>query len=936
MSQNSPSTAIALLNSDSDDISDQTTIPFDFDPFLDISDFDFPIEELGRNTSTPIRAAKRPREDLDDTDSELETLIESSSLQRLLAQIETITSTNSLFQLDQHTLQVSIDQTRAVITSIRSRLRITDNNHQTEILNNLLRRFIIVYKSNIESIQDLYNRNLLTIIANKNKELEDTSQVLHNQHLQTLLAADEQIDYVNRSHELLAAKKQVEFKKLYNQAFQEIINFRKEYVTLNKLIESLSTDNIQLKKDLAKIKTDTALEKETLKTEIVAISAIRDTFAKNFSKATERVNKYDSELRSIEDYITDFISDEATLKHLENLNISISDLLQKFLYTYKSTLSDLHNQNRKLGAEQNQKAKDFHSQLLQANHDNSKLNTEINQLKIQNDTISSQLANKDKFIFIKDSTISQLTTKLAENNNQLIAKDSDINRLNSQLRVQDSQIVELQSDVNKLKSAFETKSKAYQQEYEKSCKCDAALNTLTEQLQILKNNLSDQDNQILEYSHANQNLLEQLEILKDPSTNFQEKYTAECNKVAALRTELSKKLDQINYFEKSIANLEEQVQQFDTNFNADPVQHPDDMQNLIELNQKAFVDINAHSLLQTIPTYSGESTDTIDIKRWFKIAERVTSIWSDADRLRHLPSKLSGIALKYYEKLTPTSYNYIKDELIKRFYVRQPTAFYKHLFENITMKQHERVVDYKERLADAYHNAYEFDNDTNYDEDSWTKRREQSIKDRFIIGLRPDIKSAIIHLITDESSLYDVVTNAENVESSFKYLANLTFQDPVGQLTHKINSIETKMQNLTFDRNRSHSPRHHRSRSNSANRPFIRSRSNSTNRSTFDQARSNNNNRFPNNYNNRSPSIKYFSTQRTNNSSPFRNRYQSSGSNYPQNRSLSPFSQAEKTDREKTDRRPKGNCYNCGKPGHYRRQCRSAKRVSFDRRTQNN
>ena len=880
MSQNSPSTAIALLNSDSDDISDQTTIPFDFDPFLDISDFDFPIEELGRNTSTPIRAAKRPREDLDDTDSELETLIESSSLQRLLAQIETITSTNSLFQLDQHTLQVSIDQTRAVITSIRSRLRITDNNHQTEILNNLLRRFIIVYKSNIESIQDLYNRNLLTIIANKNKELEDTSQVLHNQHLQTLLAADEQIDYVNRSHELLAAKKQVEFKKLYNQAFQEIINFRKEYVTLNKLIESLSTDNIQLKKDLAKIKTDTALEKETLKTEIVAISAIRDTFAKNFSKATERVNKYDSELRSIEDYITDFISDEATLKHLENLNISISDLLQKFLYTYKSTLSDLHNQNRKLGAEQNQKAKDFHSQLLQ--------------------------------------------------------KDSDINRLNSQLRVQDSQIVELQSDVNKLKSAFETKSKAYQQEYEKSCKCDAALNTLTEQLQILKNNLSDQDNQILEYSHANQNLLEQLEILKDPSTNFQEKYTAECNKVAALRTELSKKLDQINYFEKSIANLEEQVQQFDTNFNADPVQHPEDMQNLIELNQKAFVDINAHSLLQTIPTYSGESTDTIDIKRWFKIAERVTSIWSDADRLRHLPSKLSGIALKYYEKLTPTSYNYIKDELIKRFYVRQPTAFYKHLFENITMKQHERVVDYKERLADAYHNAYEFDNDTNYDEDSWTKRREQSIKDRFIIGLRPDIKSAIIHLITDESSLYDVVTNAENVESSFKYLANLTFQDPVGQLTHKINSIETKMQNLTFDRNRSHSPRHHRSRSNSANRPFIRSRSNSTNRSTFDQARSNNNNRFPNNYNNRSPSIKYFSTQRTNNSSPFRNRYQSSGSNYPQNRSLSPFSQAEKTDREKTDRRPKGNCYNCGKPGHYRRQCRSAKRVSFDRRTQNN
>ena len=106
MSQNSPSTAIALSNSVSDDISDQTTIPFDFDPFLDISDFDFPIDELvatGRNTSTPIRAAKRPREELDDTDSELDTLVESSSLHHLLAQIKTITSTNSLFQLDQHT-----------------------------------------------------------------------------------------------------------------------------------------------------------------------------------------------------------------------------------------------------------------------------------------------------------------------------------------------------------------------------------------------------------------------------------------------------------------------------------------------------------------------------------------------------------------------------------------------------------------------------------------------------------------------------------------------------------------------------------------------------------------------------------------------------------------------------------------------------------------
>ena len=932
MSQNSPSTAIALSNSVSDDISDQTTIPFDFDPFLDISDFDFPIDELvatGRNTSTPIRAAKRPREELDDTDSELDTLVESSSLHRLLTQIETITSTNSLFQLDQHTLQVSVDQTRAVISSIHSRLRITNNNHQTEILHNLLRRFITVYKNSIETIRDLYNRNLVTVIAHKNKEIEDNSLALHYQHQQTLLAAGEQIDYVKRSHELLAAKKQAEFIKLYTQAFQEIVNLRKDYITVNKLIESLSFDNIQLKKELDTIKTETTLEKESLKTEIVAISAVRDTFAKNFSKATERANKYDSELRSIEDYINDFISDEPSLKHLKNLDLTASDLLQKFIYTYKSHLSEFHNQNQKLSVEHTQKSKDFHSKILKATNDNSKLNTEINQLKLQIENIASELADKDKHILAKNNELSQLSNNLATINNQLTSATSTNSSLNSQLFIQDSQIVELQSEVTKFKSAFENKSKAYQKEYEKSCKCDAALNTLTEKLQNLKDTLTDKETQILEYSHANKNLLEQLETLKDPSNDFQIKYSIECNKVAALTIELSKNLDQLKYYEGLINISEEQFDHINTSPNEDTEQNTEEMQNLIELNKKAFVDINAHSLLQTIPTYSGESTDTIDIKKWFKIAERVTSIWSDEDRLRHFPSKLTGIALKYYEKLNPLTYTSFKNELIKRFYVRQPTAFYKHLFENITMKQHERVVDYVERLTDAYHNAYEADNDTNYDEYSWTVRRQQSIKDRFIIGLRPDIKSAIIHLITDESSLEDVVRYAENIESSFKYLANLTFQDPVGHLTHKINSIESKMQDLTFNRNRSHSPRRNnnerftRSRSNSANRPFIRSRSNSATRSTFDKNRYTNNNRSSATNNNRSPSTKYFSTQKPNYSSHFRNRYQ--------NRSLSPFSHA-----EKSDRRPKGNCYNCGKPGHYARQCRSTKRVKFEMENQDN
>jgi len=128
---------------------------------------------------------------------------------------------------------------------------------------------------------------------------------------------------------------------------------------------------------------------------------------------------------------------------------------------------------------------------------------------------------------------------------------------------------------------------------------------------------------------------------------------------------------------------------------------------LLQLNKQAFHDINAHTTLQIMPSFAGDPNES-DVKKWFKTIERVTTLWDDEDRLRHFPLKLTGIALKFHDKLDihPLTYHNWKDTMIKRFYVPRSTAYYKLQFENLVIKPNERIIDFTERLDDIFTKAF--------------------------------------------------------------------------------------------------------------------------------------------------------------------------------------------------------------------------------------
>ena len=98
-----------------------------------------------------------------------------------------------------------------------------------------------------------------------------------------------------------------------------------------------------------------------------------------------------------------------------------------------------------------------------------------------------------------------------------------------------------------------------------------------------------------------------------------------------------------------------------------------------------------------------------------------------------------------------------------------------------------------------------------------------------MIALIPTIKSVILHQVGESPTYNQVQKLAKDVESSLRYTSNLNHQVPMGQLVHKINSIETQVANLSInDSSRSRSRSNH-SNKRSSTPPFHNhSRSNSS------------------------------------------------------------------------------------------------------------
>ena len=71
---------------------------------------------------------------------------------------------------------------------------------------------------------------------------------------------------------------------------------------------------------------------------------------------------------------------------------------------------------------------------------------------------------------------------------------------------------------------------------------------------------------------------------------------------------------------------------------------------LLDMNKQAFSDTNAAATLQSIPHFSDEP-NSLDVKKWFKLIERMTTLWPATDKMRHFPLKLTGTALKFHDKI---------------------------------------------------------------------------------------------------------------------------------------------------------------------------------------------------------------------------------------------------------------------------------------------
>jgi len=919
---------------------------FNFDDYLESIEFDEPPL-----TSTPRKGTKRPKP----SDSILETTVSeahssvSADLQRLLDLVDETPN----IAIEHNAVVTSIQNSRATLRALRDSLRLTLDPTQAAVLYELLTAAVDKHNSLLRDLRAKHKESLWRITLTNEKRLSDQAA----QHTKELLQATSKISFLEKETELLKTNNRTELDKLRHesvvyadQSKQHISNLEQQLTSLTDQFENLKTTHASVVAERDQYRhsyTTKFQESNNFESQLLNIyTIVDDYFDKN--KIFHPKDTFPNTVQFLIDHLTNALkqnSDRIALKDKSNKTKARSqddkiDELKHEVTLREGTIAQLKTQITDLNNNVSSKEQDITNHLariaelqliLQAKEgdlaNQASPHNELILLLQQKDTLIANqtlqinqtntatnlaLEEKDRTIATKNELYNTLHTQFIETSTQLRTAEQSLNSLSLNLEAKNLTIQSQTEHYNNLNTQFsETTSK---------------LRGAEQSLESLHITLSEAEVKVCtleEHIQRNATTIESLNqkitTLQSPSSELHLRLSTEIERTKELTLSLNSAENRIKSLTKELdfahnKPLPGDNETFDIEMNTA-------IADLLDMNKQAFGDMNAAATLQSIPHFSGDP-NSLDVKKWFKLIERMTTLWSATDKMRHFPLKLTGTALKFHDKIKFFDYDIWKQRLIERFHIPRSHAFYKNQFDTTIMKPTDRVLDFKERLESMFAKAFESDPSISTSDISWKTRRNIMLKDRFMIGLKPEIKSILLHQITEDSSYIEVTQLASDVESALRYNNNLQSQDPVGTLVHKINSIETKMANLSVQ---------HRSRSPSQSRPSSHSRhssssshfrSNSRNSNRPQQRTFYNNNRFPNrNNNNFSPRNRHYSPH--NQPSSF-NRNNRSASFNRNNRPPTPG------DRPNYPSKPpfrKGNCYNCGKPGHLARECRS--KVSF-------
>ena len=966
------------------------TTQFNFDDYIESIDFNIPPL-----TSTPRKATKRPKPSdsiLDVTVSDAHSSV-SADLQRLLdlvdetpniaieqnAVVTSIQNSRSTLRALRDSLRLTLDPTQAAV--LYELLTAAVDKH-----NSLLRELRAKHKESLWRITLTNEKRFSDQAAQHNKELlqatskisfleKETELLKTNNQVEldklrhdSVVYADQSKQYIsNLEQQLTTLTNQIEtlktthasvvaerdqYRHSYTTTYQESTNFESQlsdiytivddYFDKNKifhpkdtfpntvqfLIDHLTnalkqnTDRIALKDKSNKNKTRSQNDKiDELKHEVTLREG---TIAQLKTQITDLNNNVTSKEQEITNHISRIAEIHVTLQTKE---IQLTDLTnnvaskEQDIANHLSRIAELQLILQAREGELTNKTSPNNELILLLQQKDTLISNQANQINHTNTTTNLALEEKDRTISSKNELYNTLHTQYIETSTQLRTAEQSLNSLSLNLEAKNLIIQSQTEQYHNLNTQFsETTSKLQSTEQSLTSlrntlgEAEVKVRTLEEHIQRNATTIESLNNQIATFQSPSSELHQRL------STEIErtQQLTLTLNSAESRLVSLARELD---YIKNNPPRDDSET--FDIEMNTA-------MSDLLDMNKQAFSDMNAVATLQSIPHFSGDP-NTLDVKKWLKLIERMTTLWSATDKMRHFPLKLTGTALKFHDKINHLEYDNWKQRLIERFHIPRSHAFYKNQFDTTIMKPTDRVLDFKERLESIFSKAFESDPSISTSDRSWKTRKNIMLKDRFMIGLKPEIKSNILYQIKEDSSYNDVTELASDVESALRYNTNLQSQDPVGTLVHKINSIETKMANLSVQ---------HRSRSPSQSRPSSHSRhssssshfrSNSRNSNGPQQRTFFNNSRFPNrNNNNFSPRNRHYSPHRQHSSFNHNNHSSSFNRNHRSpsfNRNNRPPTPGDKPNYPNKPPFRKGNCYNCGKPGHLARECRS--KVSF-------
>lgn len=299
----------------------------------------------------------------------------------------------------------------------------------------------------------------------------------------------------------------------------------------------------------------------------------------------------------------------------------------------------------------------------------------------------------------------------------------------------------------------------------------------------------------------------------------------------------------------------------------------------------ALNDLQANTILSFIPFFKGNDKDT-NIKKWFREAEAAGRLLSDSDRLRYFPMKLRGTAQKYFDGNSPfENYKDWKTKMIKRFHVVESEPDLINKFNNVNMREKEKIIDYVERIDSKFTKAYQEAAEVNYDGEAWEKFCDKTKRDRFVDGLRSELKKVVLKEIKKDTTYKKAQELAENAEEAYKYKMALNKINQGGKAATVANVL-LELQKLQTENDSDESDEE--AEVNVFKKGNYQQNSNKYNKhNNGNNSNQNNNSNKQNNSNENNGNNENSNSQKSNNTKPHRNL----------------------------------ECHRCGKKGHIARNC---------------